>query len=78
MRRNKCNKNEVLCSGYCVKALNECPITKLQILPSSTPTNSNSEEIFRSQDGKSYRISRVEGVPIVAIMASFETKCAND
>jgi hypothetical protein len=48
-KRPNCEgEEEVLCSGYCVKTTQDCPITKLKITTKESPMENGYEEIYIS------------------------------
>jgi len=66
-----------LCSGYCVSNSSGCPITKIKVHPVGAPPVSNFTK-FLTMNGNDYYYSRMDGIPIVSLLAAYQTKCAND
>lgn len=74
--RQPCPSNTTLCSGYCVRSRQECPITDIKV--SSNPELDEGYEQFHQQNGRYYQLTRNEGTPLIGLNVFFQPLCAND
>jgi hypothetical protein len=64
----------MICSGYCVKNNNDCPVTSIQKI-TKPPLD---HTYYFASNSAYYTYSKAEGRPIVSLLVSFEKQCAND